>query len=425
MSGVESKPVIIVGAGPTGLALAARLGMDDVPCILLEAEPDLTVDLRAGSFHPPTIEMLTELGIGETMHREAIKVPVWQVRDRIAGVVAEFDLSLLSNDTPYPYRLHLEQHRLTPILLDRIRKDLSSVEIRFDEVVTEVAQDDGGVTVKTANGETLRGAFLVGCDGARSVVRAAMKVDFAGFTWPERFLVASTTFDLGEWGFAGAGYIADPDNWAAVFIVPDDGPPGLWRIAYGTDPAIPDEQVMAPASIQERLGTIMEHAGHDAEPFPLKYASTYRVHQRVATRFTEGRILLAGDAAHLNNPLGGFGLNGSVHDAVNLGGKLVEIYLDGAPHEDLFDLYDRQRRPVNIRAVQSMSIRNKKLLEERDPDVRAAEQRRLREIAANPETARAYLLNSSMINSVREAAAVKSGAAPMDVPLSMTKPAAK
>lgn len=411
---MESNPVIIAGAGPTGLALAARLGIDGVPCILLEAEPALAHDLRAGSLHPPTIEMLTRLGIGDEMHSQAIKVPVWQMRDRVEGVVAEFDLSLLSNDTPYPYRLHLEQHRLTPILLKKIRNDLFSVETRFGECVTAVSQDADGVTVKTSKGESLRGAFIVGCDGARSIVRAAMDVEFEGFTWPERFLVASTTLELGQWGFSGAGYIADPDNWAAVFIVPDGGPPGLWRIAYGTNPAIPDEVVLDPPAIQARLATIMEHAGHDGTSFPLKYASTYRVHQRVATRFAENRILLAGDAAHLNNPLGGFGLNGSVHDAVNLGDKLVHVYAAGARHEVLFDLYDRQRRPVNIRAVQAMSIRNKKLLEERDPDMRAAELQRLREIAADPDRAREYLLNSSMINSVREAAAVAPGDAPIE-----------
>lgn len=417
---MENKPVIIAGAGPTGLALATRLGMGGIPCVLLEAEPALTIDLRAGSFHPPTIEMLSGLGIGDEMHRAAIKVPVWQVRDRIEGVVAEFDLSLLANDTPYPYRLHLEQHRLTPILLKRIRSDLPSVEIRFGEAVTAVSQDVGGITVETSKGETLRGAFIVGCDGARSIVRGSMGVEFEGFTWPERFLVASTTFDLGDWGFAGAGYIADPDNWAAVFIVPDDGPPGLWRIAYGTDPAIPDEKVLDADAIQARLATIMEHAGHDGTPFQLKYASTYRVHQRVAARFAKGRLLIAGDAAHLNNPLGGFGLNGSIHDAVSLGTKLTRIFEFGTNHVEFFEHYDRQRRPVNIRAVQSMSIRNKRLLEERDPQVRADALHELRNTAADPVKARAHLLNSSMINSVREAEAVKLGDAPIDLTMTRT-----
>lgn len=399
-------PILIAGGGPTGLALALKLGLANIPCVVLEAEAALTHDLRAGSFHPPTIEMLANIGLEKAMHERGIKVPVWQIRDRIEGVVAEFDLSILIDVTRFPYRLHLEQHRLTPLLLERIHAAAPSVTVQFNAPVEGIEQDADGVTVQ-AGGRSYRAAFLIGCDGAKSVVRQAMKMSFDGFTWPERFLVASTTFDLTTVGFAGAGYVADPEHWAAVFRVPDDGPPGLWRIAYGTDPDEPEADVLAPAAIQKRLKIILEHAMPNADDFVLKYASTYRVHQRVSNRFCAGRIALAGDAAHINNPLGGFGLNGSIHDAINLGEKLVEIWHNGADHQTLFDLYDRQRRPVNIKAVQAMSIRNKRLLEEKDPAVRKTSLNEVRATAANPEKARAYLLNSSMINSVREAAATR------------------
>jgi 3-(3-hydroxy-phenyl)propionate hydroxylase len=133
----------------------------------------------------------------------------------------------------------------------------------------------------------------------------------------------------------------------------------------------------------------------------------YRVHQRVAARFVGKRTILGGDAAHINNPLGGMGLNGSIHDAVNFAEKLTRIWHDGAEAAPLLDLYDRQRRPINIKAVQAMSIRNKKLLEERDPKVRAERLQELRDTVADPVRAKAYLMNSSMINSVREAAAIQ------------------
>jgi 3-(3-hydroxy-phenyl)propionate hydroxylase len=259
----------------------------------------------------------------------------------------------------------------------------------------------------TAGGRAHRGSFLIGCDGARSIVRQATEISFDGFTWPERFLVASTTFDLATVGFAGAGYVADPEHWAAVFLVPDEGPPGLWRIAYGTDPDVPEADILAPNAIQARLKIILEQAIPQADDFVLKYASTYRVHQRVAGRFCAGRVALAGDAAHINNPLGGFGLNGSIHDAMNLGEKLIDIHFNGADHNALFDLYDRQRRPINIKAVQAMSIRNKRLLEEKDPAVRKASLADVRATAADPDKARAFLLNTSMINSVQEAAAIR------------------
>jgi 3-(3-hydroxy-phenyl)propionate hydroxylase len=401
----SSDPILIAGAGPTGLALALKLGLAGIPCQVLEAEPTLTHDLRAGAFHPPTVEMLAELGLEKDMLARGIKVPIWQIRDRIEGVVAEFDLSLLSDVTRFPYRLHLEQHRLTPLLLRRIRAATPSVDVQFSAPVESATQNAGGVTVQAA-GKTYRGSFLVGCDGAKSAVRQAIDVNFEGFTWPERFLVASTTFDLATVGFAGAGYVADPEHWAAVFLVPDEGPPGLWRIAYGTDPELPEADVLAPDAIQQRLKIILARAIPQAQDFALKYASTYRVHQRVADRFCAGRVAIAGDAAHINNPLGGFGLNGSIHDAMNLGEKLIDIWHNGADHVALFDLYDRQRRPINIKAVQAMSIRNKRLLEEKDPAVRKTSLDEIRATAADADKARAYLLNTSMINSVREAAAI-------------------
>ena len=402
----EQNPVIIAGAGPAGLSLALALGLIQVPCVLLEKEAELAHDLRAGSYHSPTLEMLAPLGVTERMLETGIKVPVWQVRDRLDGLVAEFDLSLLSDETDYPYRLHLEQHRLTPILLTRIQESTTTAIVRFDSEVTELTQDEEGVNVTLVNGEKLRGSFFIGCDGARSVGRAAIDVEFEGFTWPDRFLVASTPFDLGQFGFADAGYIADPDHWAAIFHVPDDGPPGLWRIAYGTNPDESEEAVLAESRIQQRLQIILEKVAHQQEFFELKYASTYRVHQRVATRFYQGRIVIAGDAAHLNNPMGGMGLNGSVHDAINLADKFAQIWHAGADYIEQFDHYDRQRRPINIKAVQAMSIRNKKLLEERDPKVRAEGLQQLCETAADPVKARAHLMNTSMINSIREAAAV-------------------
>lgn len=411
---VGIDPIVIVGAGPTGLCLALKLGRAGIFCRVLESEPKLTHDLRAGSYHPPTIEMLASVGVGAAIHARGLKVPIWQIRDRLEGVVAQFDLSVLADQTPYPYRLHLEQHRLTALLLEEIGRSAPNVEVAFSKPVVGLVQDADGVTVTLESGEAIRASFVVGCDGARSVVRVALGLEFEGFTWPERFLVASTSYDLSTIGFAGAGYIADPEHWAAVFRVPDKGPPGLWRIAYGTDPSLPEEQVLDPASIQSRLRIILEHAQPDVGAFPLAYASTYRVHQRVARRFWSRRVAIAGDAAHLNNPLGGFGLNGGIHDALNLGEKLIRVSREGASHAALFDHYDRQRRPINISAVQAMSIRNKRLLAETDPAERRASLRELRRTAADRDSARAFLLDSSMLNSVKQAAAVPENCRPGD-----------
>lgn len=398
-------PVLIAGAGPTGLATALSLGLQGVSVILVEKEPGLTVDLRAGSFHPPTTAMLVDLGCGEMLEK-GIKVPLWQIRDRVDGVIAEFDLSLLKDETPYPFRLHLEQHRLTPMLLAQIRARTPSVDVRFGNGLQGIEDCGSHVRATLDDGTTIDASFAVGCEGARSVVRRAIGGNFVGFTWPEKLLVASTTFNLGSLGFAGAGYIADPVNFAAVFHVPDEGPPGLWRIAYPIDPEAPEDEVMAEPVVRQRLKQVLEHTGADVDAFDLKYRSTYKVHQRVADTWHAGRLVIAGDAAHLNNPFGGLGLNGGVHDAVNLAQKLSPVWLDGQPHANAFALYQAQRRPANIRAVQAMSIRNKRLLEERDPVVRRQRQDDIRAISRDPQKARAFLMETSMIKSVREAAAI-------------------
>jgi len=400
---LNTHQVIIAGTGPVGLVAALALVQRGVFVLALEAEPGLTHDLRAGSFHPPTVEMLDALGVGAAMHDAGLKVPIWQFRDRLEGVVAEFDLGLLRDETKFPYRLHLEQHRLTPMLLERL-KSFPEAEVHFSSAVTGFAQDAEGVTVMVEAGggpQQFRGDWLIGADGGRSTVRRETGIEFEGYTWPERFLVASTTRELGDHGFAHTAYIADPDRWAAVFKVPDKGPPGLWRIAYPTDPDIPEAEVLTSEEIKRRLEELFPFGG----AFPLKYRSTYRVHQRVAKQFRQGRVLLAGDAAHVNNPLGGFGLNGGIHDAVNLAEKLAEVIHQRAGAE-LLDRYEVQRRTVNVEYVQAQSIRNKRMIEARDPEVRKKNLEEMRQIAAEPERAKAHLLNTSMINSVRRAASI-------------------
>lgn len=387
-----------------GLVTALILARADVRVTVIEEEPALTRDLRAASYHPPTLEMLAELGVADEMHKTGIVARHWQIRERTAGrVIADFDLGMIADETPFPYRLHFEQFKLTPILLDRLRA-IPAVAVRFGVRAEAVTQDDSGVTIQVTAGdgsETIRADWAVGADGGRSTVRKSAAIPFEGFTWPERFLVASTDHDLEPAGFRYASYVTDPELWAAVFKVPHEGPPGLWRIAYPTDPNIPEDEVLADEAIEEALQKIHRIPGR----WRLQYRSTYRVHQRVAATFRNGRILLAGDSAHINNPLGGFGLNGGIHDAVSLGKKLAQV-CRGEADQSLLNVYDRQRRPTNIEFVQAMSIQNKRMIEERDPDIRARHRAELSETAADPVKAKAFLMNSSMISSVRKAASL-------------------
>ncbi len=187
-----------------------------------------------------------------------------------------------------------------------------------------------------------------------------------------------------------------------MFKLPDEGPPGLWRLAYPADPDESDEALLAP----ERVEAAMQRFAAKPEPYEVRYKSTYRVHQRVAANFHIGRVLLAGDAAHLNNPLGGFGLNSGIHDAVNLCDKLGRLWRgDGGP--ELLDLYSRQRRAATVEQVQAMSIRNKQMMEERDPAVQRARLQEMIDTAADPARAKQHLLNTSMISGLRRAEQVQ------------------
>jgi 3-(3-hydroxy-phenyl)propionate hydroxylase len=397
---VSALPVVVAGAGPTGLMCALALGRQGIPVIVLESEPALTHDLRAGTFHPPTLELMAPYGITARMHETGLEVRYWQIRDLRGEFVAQFDLGLIADVTPYPYRLHLEQHRLTPIQLDILRRE-TNADVRFGHQLTGFVQHGDHVDVEvTADGkaETIAASWLIGADGGRSTVRKVLDIEFEGFTWPEQFVVASTHYDYAQRGFAMNSYISDPVNWAAVFKMPHEGPPGIWRAVFPGASGLSDEELLAPEAIEPAMQTIVPRAG----AYEIRYKSVYRVHQRVAKTFRVGRVLIAGDAAHLNNPMGGLGLNSGIHDAINLADKLGRVWR-GEADDALLDQYVRQRRSATVEQVQAMSIRNKRLLEERDPKVQRERLTELIATAGDVERARKYLLESSMIAGLKRA----------------------
>jgi 3-(3-hydroxy-phenyl)propionate hydroxylase len=396
--------VIIVGGGPVGLVSAYSLASRDIPVLVLEAHPELFMDLRAGSFHPPTLEVLEPLGITAKLHDVGIVVPRWQLRDRTDGVIGVFELAeLLKDETPYPYRLHLEQHKLTPLVLEML-KPIPHADVRLSHRVIKVEQQEARVLVTAESpegAETFEGSWVIGADGGGSIVRKSAGIAFEGFTYPERFALISTSYDLGQHGFTDTAYISHPVEWCAVFRLPDLAPPGLWRFLYGCRPDESEEAALADDNVEARLQAVVPKPGR----YETKHKTIYRVHQRVAETFRVGRLLLAGDSAHLNNPLGGFGLNSALQDAMNLTDKLVGIWRRECD-DGVLDRYVRQRRTVNIEYVQEASIRNKRTLEETDPVIRKQRLNEYRKASETPALAKEIVMRSSMIASMRRANAI-------------------
>lgn len=398
--------VLIVGAGPVGLCLALALAKEGVRSLVIEQLSDgnfLNQVPRAGTNHPATLEMYDDIGLHQKLEPRGIVAPRFQYWDGAKRErIAEFDHIHLKNDTRFPFVLQCERIKIVEEALSMVNAN-TMTEVRMATIFTGFTQSSDGVTafVETDGGEkeTIRGRYIVSGEGARSIIRDELAIDFEGFTYPDRTLTIEVAYYFKQHGYAERNYISHPEEYSNLFHW--KGPPDRWRVHFPTKPDEDEVALTKPEVMQARLQRLLP----TGRPFDIIDRNLYTVHQRVAQKFRKGRAILAGDAAHVNSPIGAMGLNSGVHDAFNLAEKLGRIWR-GDGDEQLLDLYERQRRYVAVQHTQAQTIRNKRLLAEKDPAVRQRNHDELRRQAEDPKLAREFLLRTSLINSVREAARI-------------------
>jgi len=396
---MRATDVVIIGAGPVGCIAAYYLSQHGVNVVLAEQGPDCAQDLRASTFHPPTLEMLDTLGLAEPLIEKGLKAPVYHWRERKTGEVYAFDLAELERETKFPYRIQCEQYHLAQMLAKKLA-EADNAEVLFSHRMLGYHESEDGVIVSLESPysiEKVSAKFVIGADGANSVVRKLIGVEFDGFTYPEKFLCLTTKEPLEEHfeNLALVNYVSDPKEWTVLLRVPS-----LWRVLVPASEGEEDAVLLSDTKKEEVFEGLI-----GKPEVETAHRTIYRVHQRVAQSFRKGRVAIIGDAAHLNNPLGGFGMNSGIHDAFSLCPKLVSILKDGADPDQLLDAFDTARRRQTNDFVQEQTKQNMAFMRGGQDQAHSLRKEAMKRLTEDEVARREYLLRQSMLESVREAEA--------------------
>ncbi|MFH8347811.1 FAD-dependent oxidoreductase [Streptomyces sp. NPDC018045] len=390
-SGSRSPDVCVVGAGPVGLTTALGLAMAGVGVTVLESAPDIAPSARALVHQGHTLEGFARLKVLDAMVRAGIPLRGRDFAVRRTGERIHHPLPDSRTDTAPAHNLILRQDVLSGILLEELLR-FPDARVRFGCAVDAVRQNGATVRIDYTHEGThgrLEARWAVGADGARSTVRNALGVDFEGFTWPERFVATDIRYDFAAHGYADANFLIDPDDGAIVVRI-DSG--NLWRVAWTEDASLPEE------TLPQRLEAFFARTLPGPRNAALVAYAPYRAHQRTAERFRVGRVLLAGDAAHVTNPTGGMGLTAGLHDAFPLGEALAAVLL-GRCDEDVLDRYAHVSRTAFRTCFSPIATDLKRLVfDARDPARLAEALVPLRRLASDEELrrSRATALRSVM-----------------------------
>ncbi|MFT4028867.1 MAG: NAD(P)/FAD-dependent oxidoreductase [Protaetiibacter sp.] len=381
--------VVIAGAGPSGMSAALTLARQGLAVRVLEATDGPSKLSHASTFHAPTVEILTELGVGEGLVEQGRVVRRLQYRDRTAGRLAEFDFGLLDQDTSCAFRLQAEQRVLTRLAYERLR-EFPNVEFRFNTPV-DGAFTDGEEAVLVSSGREHRARWAIGADGANSAVRSALGIDFVGATYEMRYLTVMTSLDLEQVmpGIAPVTYVSGGQHGIGLLALPDH-----WRVAFRVPPSESKEEALDEGRVQQRMREALDIG---VDEYPLVGRFIYFVHRRTADHLRSGKVFVIGDAAHVNSPSGGMGMNSGIHDAYVASSALVEIMAGNEP-ESLLDEMLAERLRVAREVIGARADQNYRDIIETDEAKRESRAEELARLEADPIEARRYLLRASMLD---------------------------
>ena len=303
-------------------------------------------------------------------------------------MVARFDLDVIADVTAHPYRLQCEQYKLCEILLARLEID-PLVTLRFASRVVSAADRGDRAEVRLVDGSVYGADFVLAADGASSAVRKSLGIPFDGMTYEDRYLVVSTPYEFADdiADLSPVNYISDPHEWLVLLRTVD-----VWRALFPVREDESDGEALSEVSVQRRLRGL-SNPPHD---FDIAHRTIYSVHQRVAGTFRAGRVLLAGDAAHINNPLGGMGMNGGIHDACLLGHAIGSVCAGTLADDRVGAMADFRRR-LAVEYVGRHTHRNAASLAATDGTLRRQALADMATTAADPVASRDYVLRASMM----------------------------
>jgi 3-(3-hydroxy-phenyl)propionate hydroxylase len=384
--------ILIVGAGPVGLSLATALTRRGIPVEVCEQGPGIVKEIRASTFHPATMEKMADWGVIDAVLAKGHRVDHLQFWDRQERkIVGDFAYDAIAGDTAFPFRLQCPQHVYAETLLDKLR-DEPLARIHFDHEFVASHEGEDGIRAEFMTPEgprTLKGLLLCGADGASSALRRSLGLKFEGMTYEDRFLLVGTDLDLARFypGIAPVAYIFDPEEWVITLQLS-----GLLRVVFQVKDDQDSEAELDADRIRQR---VFRFLGEEVD-FPILHKSIYRVHQRVADTFRQGRRLLLGDAAHINNPASGMGMNSGILDAACLADKIAEYLASG--QEQALDDYSRQRRDYAVDKIKSYTRQRYQDLSAKDAGERDARNRQYRTISQDPRRTRDFLLRAAMLD---------------------------